>query len=131
MCKSKITKCCLRGRYCYEIQLLREAYTETRQTFKMVPFPKINNDWKLTGRNICSLVGSGKCSSGRIVFWKYLHILLNTAQKMKFSIKDLVIFTEDILNGKLHFLCSVKAIQFLNCNPYSTLQKRIGFMEYN
>ena len=32
------------------------------------------------------------------------------AQKMKFSIKetaDLVTFTEEILNGKLHFLCSV------------------------
>ena len=41
-----------------------------------------------------------------------------TAQKMKFSIKDffrkwdqdgtadLVTFTEEILNGKLHFLCS-------------------------
>ena len=25
---------------------------------------------------------------------------------MKFSIKDLVTFTEEILNGKLHFLCS-------------------------
>ena len=42
----------------------------------------------------------------------------NTAQKMKFSIKDffgkcdqfpadLVTFTEEILNGKLHFLCIV------------------------
>ena len=36
-----------------------------------------------------------------------------TAQKMKFSIKDFlskcdfVIFTEERLNGKLHFLCSV------------------------
>ena len=35
----------------------------------------------------------------------------NTAQKMKFSIKDLetadlVTFTEEILNGKLYFLCS-------------------------
>ena len=29
-----------------------------------------------------------------------------TAQKMKFSIKDLVIFTEEILNGKLYFLCN-------------------------
>ena len=29
-----------------------------------------------------------------------------TAQKIKFSIKDLVTFTEEILNGKLHFLCS-------------------------
>ena len=30
-----------------------------------------------------------------------------TAQKMKFSIKDLVTLTEEILNGKLHFFCSV------------------------
>ena len=29
---------------------------------------------------------------------------------MKFSIKDLVTFTEEILNGKLHFLCSVFCI---------------------
>ena len=27
---------------------------------------------------------------------------------MKFSIKDLVTFTGEILNVKLHFLCSVK-----------------------
>ena len=41
--------------------------------------------------------------------------MANTAQKMKFSIKDffskfaadLVTFTEEILNGKLQFLCSV------------------------
>ena len=32
----------------------------------------------------------------------------NTAQKMKFSIKDFFTFTEKILNGKLHLLCSVK-----------------------
>ena len=30
-----------------------------------------------------------------------------TAQKMKFSIKDLVTFTEEILNGKLHFLYKI------------------------
>ena len=29
-----------------------------------------------------------------------------TAQKMKFSVKDLATFTEEILNGILHFLCS-------------------------
>ena len=40
---------------------------------------------------------------------KSMHIPY-TVQKMKFSIKetaDLVTFTEEILNGKLHFLCSV------------------------
>ena len=39
---------------------------------------------------------------------------LITAQKMKFSIKfsaDLVTFTEEILNGKLHFLCSDNSSQ--------------------
>ena len=30
-----------------------------------------------------------------------------TAQKTKFSVKDFVTFTEEIRNGKLHFLCSV------------------------
>ena len=44
------------------------------------------------------------------------HEEIGTAQKMKFSIKglfskcdqivDLVTFTEEILDGKLHFLCS-------------------------
>ena len=29
-----------------------------------------------------------------------------TAQKIKFSVKYLVTLTEEILNGKLHFLCS-------------------------
>ena len=36
-----------------------------------------------------------------------------TAKKMKISIKDLVTFTEGILNWKLHFLCS----RFLKLNP--------------
>ena len=36
---------------------------------------------------------------------------LNTAQIMKFSIKDLVTFTEEILNGKLHFLCSENELE--------------------
>ena len=47
-------------------------------------------------------------------------LMFNTFQKMKFSIKDffsecdqetadLVTFTKEILKGKLHFLCSVKA----------------------
>ena len=31
--------------------------------------------------------------------------------KKKFCFKDFVIFTEEILNGKLHFLCSV----FISC----------------
>ena len=54
-----------------------------------------------------------------IVFIKLQRGVAYTAQKMKFSIKDffskcdqirrklLVTFTEEILNGKLHFLCSV------------------------
>ena len=41
---------------------------------------------------------------------------INTAHKMKFSIKDffpadLVTFTEEILNGNLHFLCSVNFLK--------------------
>ena len=30
----------------------------------------------------------------------------STAQNMKFSMRDLVTFTEEVLNGKRHFLCS-------------------------
>ena len=44
--------------------------------------------------------------------------MINTTQKMKFSIKDFfskcdqcVTFTEEILNGKLHFLYSVMTIK--------------------
>ena len=39
----------------------------------------------------------------------FVDVVNTTAQKMKFSIKypaDLVTFTEEILNGKLHLLCS-------------------------
>ena len=43
-----------------------------------------------------------------ISFWYFVKASTNTAQKMKFSIKDLVTFTEEILNRKLHFLCSVR-----------------------
>ena len=42
-------------------------------------------------------------------FWKVSLVSFPavTPQKMKFSNKDLVTITEEILNGKLHFLCSV------------------------
>ena len=55
---------------------------------------------------------------------------LDTAQKIKFSIKDffskydqirrtadLVTFTEEILNGKIHFLCSVSSVYTGICSP--------------
>ena len=43
------------------------------------------------------------CHSYSLIF-----IISNvTAQEIKFSIKDLVTFTEEILNGKLHFLYSM------------------------
>ena len=38
------------------------------------------------------------------MIWKRHQRCQYSAQKMKFSIKDLVTFTEEILNGKLHFL---------------------------
>ena len=44
--------------------------------------------------------------------FQYLTFLNNvapTAQKMKFSFKDLVTFTEEILIGKLHFLSSARS----------------------
>ena len=46
---------------------------------------------------------------------------LDTLQKMKFSIKDLITFTEEILNGKLHFSCRV---------TYSKLVLTNQFIEY-
>ena len=56
--------------------------------------------------------------SQKIEFEFNLEMLLYaTAQKMKFSIKDffskadLVTFTEEILNAKLHFLCSLQYLQ--------------------
>ena len=36
---------------------------------------------------------------------------------------DLVTFTEEILNGKLHFLCSVKKIKALNIYHASFMWK--------
>ena len=46
-------------------------------------------------RNICKIWWAESC------VWY-------TAQKMKFSIKGFFAFTEEILNGKLRFLCSVR-----------------------
>ena len=54
------------------------------------------------------------------IFYVLYYLLLNydfvyiitsvyiiTAQEMKFSVKDLVTFTDEIRNGKLYFLCRV------------------------
>ena len=50
------------------------------------------------------------------LFWNYsgdkvvyFFDMYNTAQKMKFSVKELFTFTKKILYEKLHFLDSVKA----------------------
>ena len=51
--------------------------------------------------------------------------LYYTAQKMKFFIKDLVTFTEKILNEKLHFLCSVSTIATI----IKQLHPKIIFLE--
>ena len=60
-------------------------------------------------------------------------ILLNTytAQKMKFSIKDFFTFAEEILNGKLHFLCCnmsdiVETIFWKN--PTAVIAMLLGFV---
>ena len=39
---------------------------------------------------------------------KAITIVISLNKKMKFSIKDLFTFTEEILNGKLHLLWSEK-----------------------
>ena len=47
---------------------------------------------------------------------------LSLHKKMKFSTKepaDLVTFTEEILNGKLHFLCSVYSPQSIEIDSVS------------
>ena len=56
------------------------------------------------------VVQGNRCNSVKLFFDQYDSNDLTqpyTAQKMKFSIKDLFAFTEEILKGKLHFLCSV------------------------
>ena len=72
-----------------------------------------------------------------------VHMEVDTAQKMMFSIKDssvnvnkseetadLVTFTEEILNGKLHFLCSVGTycldrLLKKQCNSYGSREKTL------
>ena len=60
------------------------------------------------------------------------HLTENTAQKIKFFNKyffsncdqihaDLVTFTEEILNGKLHFLCSVNHTYLDKKRPHFVL----------
>ena len=64
-----------------------------------------------------------------------LRLLTITAKRMKFSIKDffskcdqirrrLVTLTEEILNGKLHFLCSVTKN---NAKLHSSVARNIQF----
>ena len=51
-----------------------------------------------------------------LIFWQWVvHSIAflvhtNTAQKMKFSIKDFITFTKEIFNGKLHFFVKCKVI---------------------
>ena len=45
-------------------------------------------------------------------------IVTDTAQKMKFSIQELVTFAEEILNGKLHFLSNADYLQFFHLIKY-------------
>ena len=47
---------------------------------------------------------------------------------MKFSIKDLVAFTEEILNGKLYFLCSVIYFGHIVC--YTEVKKFIAWINH-
>ena len=46
-------------------------------------------------------------SAGGVLLKKLKYFEVITAQKMKFSMKDLFGKQEKILNGKLHLLCSV------------------------
>ena len=52
---------------------------------------------------------------------------------MKFSIKDFFskceVFTEEILNGKLNFLCSVKIFDFYECLLATESVKYFFFVE--
>ena len=50
-----------------------------------------------------SLMILTKGNTSRASFWFQIEDRPATEQKIKFSMKD---FTEKILNGKLHFLCS-------------------------
>ena len=42
-------------------------------------------------------------------------------------IADLVTFTEEILNGKLHFLCSVLPVKLRNKQEYTKIRKKKEF----
>ena len=53
-------------------------------------------------------------------------MLLTLHKKIKFSIKDLVTFTEEILNGKLHYLCSVNTFGKLTCDTLTLFY--MGFL---
>ena len=59
------------------------------------------------------------------------YLLKNQCTKMKFSIKDLVTFTEEILNRKLHFLCSDSTLVLTLVNffwYFETLPKQCYFV---
>ena len=66
-------------------------------------------DYALTSSLVCNTHIEAPLPGSRtyLKICKIIIRLLSLHKKMKFSIKDLVTFTEEILNGKLHFLCSV------------------------
>ena len=100
-----------------------KAYSEPCRTSKMKLVVKIVNGFQpLTIFTKCFILDTWlgyKCNSGKFLIIISFRIiskitvnhenktLTSTAQKKKFSIKDLVTFTEEILNGKLRFLCNV------------------------
>ena len=53
----------------------------------------------------------------------------STAQKIKFP-ADFVTFTEEILNGKLHFLCSPAFQMFFGCKTLFKSHSGIGVLLY-
>ena len=94
--------------------------------FKIVLFSMLNH------YPLLPLSNRGAKKSFKLLTWEFVTIDTeftcssrlenNTTQKMKFSIKDffskcadLVKFTEEKLNEKLHFLCNELTMQFQRC----------------
>ena len=64
-------------------------------------------------------------------FFSFITQITDTAQKMKFYIEDLVTFTEEILNGKLHFLCSMRFCCFQECRLQRSQFENDSFSKKN
>ena len=71
----------------------------------------------------------GQTSMTELFIYNSGHIIEDTAQKMKFCMKDFFSKCDQILNGKLHFFCALKEVLSMKCYSQMYLECRLYVMK--